>query len=172
MRAPLADLLSSNHWRLALAYRAAAMVTAKPRQVKVLVGALFSSDPEVRRHAADAARRITEKQPTLLYRYAERVLGALAQSTGDDWRMLAHTGLVAARVAHTRSQRLRAAGLLRPLLEDRSNVVRCTALEGLGLLASLVPELRSEVEPVLEEASVCGTPAMRHRARVALARLR
>jgi HEAT repeat protein len=173
MRAPLADLLSSNQrWGLARAYRAAAMVTADPRQVKVLVGALFSSAPEVRRHAADAARRITEKQPALLYPYAQRVLGALAQSTGDDWRMLAHTGLVAARVAHTRAQRLRAAGLLRPLLEDRSNVVRCTALEGLGLLASLVPGLRLEVEPILEEAAVCGTPAMRHRARVALVRLR
>lgn len=173
MRATLASVLSPKGvWGLALAYDAAAMVMNDPRQAGVLVRLLFSADAELRRHAADAARRITEKRPDLLRPYADRVLGALGQSTGDDWRMLAHTGLVAARIVHTRAQRLRAAGLLRPLLDDPSNVVRCTAIEGLGLLASLVPELRREVEPILEEALVSGTPGMRCRARAALVRLR
>ena len=173
MPATLLDLLSpEGAWGLALAYRAASLVLEDPGQVSALVRLLFSPNAEVRRHAADAARRVTEKQPDLLRPYADRLLGALAESTGDDWRMLAHTGLVAARIAHTRAQRLRAASLLRPLLHDPSNVVRCTALEGLGLLASLVPDLRAEVQPILEEAVVVGTPGMRHRARVALDRLR
>lgn len=164
-------LLPKGAWGLALAYRAAAVVIGDPRQAGVLVRLLSSADAELRRHAADAARRVTEKQPGLLQPYTDRVLGAFAQSAGDDWRMLAHTGLVAARIAQTRAQRLRAASLLRPLLDDPSNVVRCTAIEGLGLLASLVPELRPKVEPILEEALVYGTPGMRCRARAALGRL-
>jgi HEAT repeat protein len=175
MPSTLACLLSpKGAWGLAHACRAAALVLDHPNQAGLLVKALFADDPEVRRHAADAARRVTEKQPALLQPHAERVLGALvsAVSAGDDWRMVAHSGLVAARIAHTRAQRLRAAGLLRPLLNDSSNIVRFTALEGLGLLASLVPELRPEVEPILEQATLSGTPGMRCRARAALTRLR
>jgi HEAT repeat protein len=173
MSVSLATALSPSHpWGLAAARRAAAVVIDDPRQAKALAAALFSSDPELRRHAADAARRVTEQRPELLDPYAERVLGALAASAGDDWRMLAHTGLVAARIAHTRAQRLRAAGLLHRLLDDPSNVVRCTALEGLGLLAARLPELRQDVEPILEAAAATATPAMRSRARAALARLR
>jgi HEAT repeat protein len=171
--ATLSTLLSPKApWGLDHARRAAALVLEDPQQAPALVRALFSTHAELRRHAADAARRVTEKHPALLEPYADRILGALAQSTGDDWRMLAHTGLVAARVAHTRAQRLRAAGLLRPLLHDPSNIVRCTAIEGLGLLASLLPDLRPEVAPILDEALLCGTPGMRTRARAALARLR
>ena len=154
-----------------MAYRAAGIVIEDPRQARALVQALFSDDARVRRHAADAARRVTEKQPSLLEPYADRVLGALAQSAGDDWRMLAHTGLVAARVAPTRQQRLRAAALLQPLLDDPSIVVRCTGIEGLGLLTSSIPELRPEVMPILEEAVLSGTPGIRCRARAALANL-
>lgn len=172
MPASLAAALSpKGAWGLALAYRAAAIVIEDSRQSGALIRSLFSSNAEVRRHAADAARRITEKEPALLQPHIERLLGALVQSMGDDWRMLAHTGLVAARIAQTRSQRLRAAGLLRPLLHHPSNVVRCTAIEGLGVLAFLVPELRAEVEPILEEALASGTPGMRHRARVSRERL-
>jgi hypothetical protein len=63
------------------------------------------------------------------------------------------------------------AGLLRPLLRDPGNVVRCTGLEGLGLLAAREPSLRAEVEPELEAALLAGTLAMQNRARCALARL-
>jgi len=173
MSVSLATALSPSHpWGLAAARLAAALVIDEPRQARALITTLFSTDPELRRHAADAARRVTEQRPELLDPYAARVLGALAASAGDDWRMLAHTGLVAARIAHTRAQRLRAAGLLRPLLDDPSNIVRCTALEALALLASHLSELRPEVEPILKDAAATGTPAMRSRARAALARLR
>jgi hypothetical protein len=115
----------------------------------------------------------------LLFPFAERILGVFSESDTalsggkpDNWRTRAHLGLVAARVAQTRQQRLRVAGLLRPLLRDARNVVRCTGLEGLGLLAAREPSLRAQVEPELEEALATGTLAMKNRAYHALKRLR
>jgi hypothetical protein len=112
-------LLPAGPWSLPLARAAASIVIDHPAHAPALVQALFSPDANLRSHAADVARRITEKHPNLLQPYAERVLGALAhaqngQGAQDDWRMLAHSALVAARLARTRPQRLRAAGLLRP----------------------------------------------------------
>ena len=66
---------------------------------------------------------------------------------------------------------MRAAGLLMPLYYDPSNVVRCTAVEGLGLLAWREPSLLVQVQPLIEEALVTGTLAMQCRARDAIARL-
>ena len=61
--------------------------------------------------------------------------------------------------------------LLRPLLSDPSNVVRCTALEGLGILSESEPTLQTEVTLVLEEALQTGTLAMKNRAQHALKKM-
>lgn len=57
-----------------------------------------------------------------------------------------------------------------PLYYDPSNVVRCTAVEGLGLLAHREPSLRAQIVPLIEEALATGTLAMQCRARDALRR--
>jgi hypothetical protein len=155
-------------WGLPDAQCAAAEVLAHPELLKVLLRALFSNDPALRHRAADTARRVTEKQPELLTPHAERLLGLFSESAEDNWRTRAHLGLVVARVAASRAHRLRAAGLLRPLYYDPSNVVRCTAIEGLGLLAHREPSMRREVEALLEEVLRTGTLAMRNRAGRAL----
>jgi hypothetical protein len=79
-----------------------------------------------------------------------------------------HLCLVAARSARTPQQIRLAAEILWQLSEDKSNVVRCSAVEGLGLLARHDPSLRNSVEPFLHQALVTGTCAMRVRARKAL----
>jgi hypothetical protein len=99
------------------------------------------------------------------------LLGLFSESAGDNWRTRAHLGLVVARIAQSRAHRLRAAGLLIPLYYDPSNVVRCTAIEGLGLLAHREPSLRPQVEPLIEEALATGTLAMQCRARHVVALL-
>ena len=161
-------------WGLADAQRVSAQVVAHPALLKPLLRALFGRDPVLRHHAADAARRISEKQPELLTPFAERLLGLLSEIgpkvSGENWRTRAHLGLVVARVTQSRAHRLRAAGLLMPLYYDPSNVVRCTAVEGLGLLAYREPVLRAHVQPIIEEALATGTIAMQCRARDALRR--
>jgi len=69
------------------------------------------------------------------------------------------------RVAHTRMQRMRAARVMLLLAEDESNVVRCSAVEGLGTLALKEPSLRDEAESMVERYLWDGTLAMKSRAR-------
>ncbi|HZD51108.1 MAG TPA: hypothetical protein VE178_20375 [Silvibacterium sp.] len=164
--------LDAASWGLADAHRGAAQVLADAPLLKVLLRALFSGNRVLRHHASDTARRITEKRPELLAPYTERLLGLFSETgpkeAGDNWRTRAHLGLVVARIAQSRAQRLRAAGLLMPLYYDPSNVVRCSAVEGLGLLAHREPSLRAQIQPLLDEALATGTLAMQCRARDAL----
>jgi hypothetical protein len=167
--------LDTPSWGLADARCAAAQIITDPQLLKPLLRAFFSGNSALRHRAADTAHRITEKQPELLSPYAEQLLGLFSEiapkEAGDNWRTRAHLGLIVARIAHSRAQRQRAAGLLMPLYYDPSNVVRCTAIEGLGLLAHREPGLRTQVQPLIEEALATGTLAMQCRARDALARL-
>ena len=163
--------LDTPSWGLPDAQRAAAQILARPELLKPLLRALFSGNSTLRHRASDTARRVTEKQPELLTPHTDRLLGLFSESAHDNWRTRAHLGLIVARVAQSRAHRIRAAGLLMPLYHDPSNVVRCTAVEGLGLLAHREPSIRAQVEPLLEEALATGTLAMQCRARYALVAL-
>jgi HEAT repeat protein len=163
--------LERGPWGLRRAKEAAARVLTDPKLVQALLRDLFSDNAILRWRAADTARRVTEKHAALLDPHADDLLGLFSESGKDNWRTRAHLGLVVARVAHSRLLRMRTAGLLRPLYYHPSNVVRCTAIEGLGLLAQREPALRPQVEPLLEEALATGTLAMKNRAQHALARL-
>jgi hypothetical protein len=134
--------------------------------VRVLVRELFGEDIEVRKRAADVARRITELDGSLLERYADELAGLLETLPLEESRTRWHLGLVVPRVAHTRAQRLRAARTMSLLAGDESNVVRCSAVEGLGLLALQEPSLRDEAEEMIERYLREGTTkAMKSRAR-------
>ena len=155
-------------WGLPDARREAAKVLENHALVKTLLQLLFSGNGHIRQRAADTAWRVTEKNRELLAPHAERLLGLFSESSTDNWRTRAHLGLVVARIAKTASQRQRVAGLLLPLYYDSSNVVRCTAIEGWGILSACEPALRAQFRPLLEEALSTGTLAMQNRARYAL----
>jgi hypothetical protein len=138
------------------------------RAARQLVAAISTSDPGQRVRAADVARRITERDIDFLAPHAAEIASILAEIPIAESRTRWHLGLVAARSARTPQQVRLAAEILWQLSEDRSNVVRCSAIEGLGLLARRDPSLRSNVEPFLHQALLTGTPAMRVRARNAL----
>jgi hypothetical protein len=54
------------------------------------------------------------------------------------------------------------------LAEDESNVVRCSAVEGLGLLALEEASLRDEAEEMVARYLLEGTLAMKNRARTVM----
>jgi hypothetical protein len=139
--------------------------------VKALVEAMFGDDAEMRKRASDVARRITERDAASLQRYADELAGLLAEVPLEESRTRWHLGLVVARTAHTREQRLRAARLMELLMEDESNVARCSAVEGIGLLAIGEASLRGVAEEMIERALREGTKAMKCRARDAKRRL-
>jgi hypothetical protein len=166
-------------WGLAIARAQAQHLLAQQdrrRIVRQLVDALSTNDQkkcsrELRIRAADVARRISERDTEYLAPHAAELASILAEIPIPESRTRWHLGLVAARTAHTPQQIRLAAEVLWQLAEDKSNVVRCSAVEGLGLLAKRDPSLRSSVEPFLHQAFLTGTPAMRVRARDALHRL-
>jgi hypothetical protein len=141
--------------------------------VKALVRELFGDDVEVRKRAADTARRISERDAKPLERYADEFAGLLESLPMEESRTRWHLGLVVPRVANTRMQRVRAARVMSLLAQDESNVVRCSAVEGLGTLALKEPSLRDEVEEMVERYLREGTTkAMKSRARAVRKMLR
>jgi hypothetical protein len=173
------DLMKPACWGLATARALAQRLIARQdrrRIARQLVDALSANDQkkcnrELRIRAADVARRITERDSESLAPHAAELASILAEIPIPECRTRWHLGLVVARTARTPHQIRLAAEVLWQLAEDKSNVVRCSAVEGLGLLAHRDRSLCSSVEPFLHRALLTGTPAMRVRARDALRRL-
>jgi hypothetical protein len=168
---PLGRQLRGPRWGLPLARVIAEEIGADRAGVRALVRELFGDDVEVRKRAADVARRITELDASPLEFYADELAGLLAEIPVEESRTRWHLGLVVARVAHTREQRLRAARLMELLMEEESNVARCSAIEGIGLLASEEPSLGGVAADMIARALREGTLAMKSRARHAKKRL-
>ena len=163
--------LDGGRWGLARARKLAREIEADRRAVKGLVAVMFGDEAELRKRAADVARRIAERKTAPLERYADELAGLLAEVPVEESRTRWHLGLVVARVAHTREQRLRAARLMELLMEEESNVARCSAVEGIGLLASEEPSLGGVAADMIARALREGTLAMKNRARHATKRL-
>lgn len=152
-------------WGLPLARAVAEEIVGDKVAVGALVRELFGEDVEIRKRAADVARRITEVDGRLLEPYADELAGLLETLPVAESRTRWHLGLVVPRVACTRLQRLRAARTMLLLAEDESNVVRCSAVEGMGLLSLHEDSLRDEAEEMVERYLREGTLAMKSRAR-------
>jgi hypothetical protein len=155
-------------WGLSRARSLAEEIAGDKAGVRALVRELFGEDIEIRKRAADVARRIMESDGRLLERYADEFAGLLETLPVEESRTRWHLGMVVPRVAHTRMQRLRAARTMSLLAEDESNVVRCSAVEGLGLLALQEASLRDEAEEMIERFLREGTLAMKCRARAVM----
>jgi len=168
---PLRDRLRGARWGLPLARSIAEEIAGNKSAIRALVRELFVEDVEVRKRAADVARRITETDSRLLEPYADELAGLLETLPVNESRTRWHLGMVVPRVAHTRMQRLRAARTMSLLAGDESNVVRCSAVEGLGLLALREASLRDEAEEMIERFLHEGTKAMKCRARHAMRKL-
>jgi HEAT repeat protein len=160
--------LRGARWGLALARSLAEEIVGDKAAVRALVRELFGEDVEVRKRAADVARRVTERDGRLLERYADELAGLLETLPVEESRTRWHLGMVVPRAAHTRMQRLRAARTMLLMAEDESNVVRCSAVEGLGLLALQEASLRDEAEEMVERFLREGTLAMKCRARAVM----
>ena len=156
--------LREGTWGLARARLVAREVQMSRSVVRAVVGAMFGEDVEVRTRGADVARRMMERSAEPLWPHAEELAGLLALLPVAEARTRWHLGLVVARVAHTREQRLRAARLMELLAEDEGEV-RCSGIEGIGVLALGEASLRESAERIAEKGLREGTKAQRCRAR-------
>jgi hypothetical protein len=147
----------------------AAMVSEAPELFPELIAGLWLEDPLVRMRAADAAEKVTRKNPELLQPYKGELLGLMAETGQQELRW--HLAAMVPRLLLNAKQRNLATSLLVGYLEDRSSIVKTFALQGLADLAQDDPSLRPGVIEVLRQATRTGTAAMKARSRKLLVRL-
>jgi hypothetical protein len=119
--------------------------------------------------SADAAEKVTRKNPGLLKPYKTELLGLMAEADQQELRW--HLAAMIPRLSLNASERRRAADSFEDYLEDRSSIVKTFALQGLADLATDDPDLRPSVIELLRAAERGGTPAMRARSRKLLPHL-
>ncbi|MGA9669211.1 MAG: hypothetical protein WBQ94_08385 [Terracidiphilus sp.] len=133
--------------------------------IRDLMAELVSGNPYACRCAADLARLISAREPGILRKYADVLIGLVAALPLDQWQARGYVTLAAALNASTRAQRMQLAVLVRTLAEDERNALRAIALEAFATLAVAESELRDEAMHLLERSRSNGTAAMRMRAR-------
>ena len=82
-----------------------------------------------------------------------------------------HLAAMIPRLTLNATERKLAVSTMRGYLEDRSSIVKTSALQALADLAQDEPGLRPKVIDVLHESARNGTPAMKARSRKLLLRL-
>ena len=147
----------------------AAIVSHRLNLFPELMTGMWSDDPVLRMRAADAAEKVSRKNPELLKPYKAELLGLMAEADQQELRW--HLAAMVPRLPLNARERQRAAASLEDYLEDRSSIVKTFALQGLTDLAKNDPDLRPSVVERLREAERSGTTAMRARSGKLLPRL-
>ena len=133
------------------------------RRFAELIECLWSDDVIVRMWAADAVEKVSSVQPELLNPYKTELLDLLGEVEQSELRW--HLAQIIPRLPLTRPENVRAAQTFERYLEDRSSIVRTFALQALADISRNDPELRPLVREILARSMVCGTAAMKARAR-------
>ncbi|HMD38502.1 MAG TPA: hypothetical protein VKH15_04425 [Candidatus Acidoferrum sp.] len=159
----VAALQGSDRRSIGRANEVARLVLKEPRRFRELIACLWHDDPVIRMRAADAAEKVSAKKPRLLDRYKAELLGLLSEEEQIEMRW--HLAAMVTRLRLTPAERKRAVEALHRYLDDRSSIVKTSALQALSDLAQADATLRPKVKQLLEESLQSGTPAMRARAR-------
>jgi hypothetical protein len=139
------------------------MVSKSPGSFPQLIAGLWSGDPLVRMRAADATEKFTRANREFLRPYKKELLGLMAETKQQELRW--HLAAMIPRLPLKARERQRAASLMESYLEDRSSIVKTSALEGLADLAQHDASLQPKVIELLRESIRNGTPAMKARSR-------
>lgn len=141
-----------------------------PRRIPSLIELIWDDDPGVASRAADVLERISRWASPRLMRaimeFKEPLMGLLAESTLPKVRW--NLALTLPRLKLTVPECRRMAATLEGWLEDRSSIVKTTALHALADLTRQDGSLLAKVEDLLRMAERSGTPAMRARSRILL----
>ncbi len=159
-------LSGSDRRSIGRANEVARLVLKHPRRFRELIKCLWHENPIVRMRAADAAEKVSTQNPGLLDRHKRELLSLLSETEQIELRW--HLAQMIPRLKLTSSERQRATAALHRHLDDRSSIVKTSALQALSDLAQNDASLRTKVKHLLEEALQSGTAAMRARAGILL----
>jgi hypothetical protein len=147
----------------------AALLLKRPGRTARVVECLWDEDAGVANRAADALERASCRCPALLAPWKDALLGRMADATENKLRW--NLALMIPRIPLSPHETERAAAVLRTWLDDRSSIVKTSAMHGLAGLTRWNREMLPEALDMLRILSRSGTPAMRARGRILLKRL-
>jgi hypothetical protein len=145
------------------------MLLRNPRDTGLVVECLWDDEAGAANRAADALERASGRQPQILARWKEALLDRMLDATENKLRW--NLALMISRAPLTEVESARAAAILRSWLDDKSSIVKTSAMHGLAGLTRWEPSLLPEVLDMLRVLSRSGTPAMRARGRILLKRI-
>jgi len=158
------DLLKGGDRRsIGLSDQVAAMVSGNLQLFPELIVGLWSKDALIRMRSADAAEKVSRRNPELLGPYRKELLDLLARTKEQELRW--HLAVMVPRLALNSNERQRALLLLNSYMQDNSSIVKTFALQGLADLARDDTSIRSTVIEILRDSRRSGTPAMKARSR-------
>ena len=148
------------------------MVNA-PRRVPALIELMWDDDAGVASRASDVLERITRDPSPAMRRaielYKEEIVGLLSDARFPKLRW--NLALTIPRMTLTVPECRRVAALLETWLDDRSSIIKTTALHAMADLTRQNPESLPDTLDLLRMAGRSGTPAMRARSRILLKQL-
>jgi len=161
---PLLDQLRNGDRRsIGRANAVARQVLRTPRRLPELAAGLWHPDPLIRMRAGDALEKVSQARPGWLIPLRVELL-KLAQST-EEQEARWHLAQILPRLRLRRVQRMALVTLLRRYGQDRSAIVRVSALQALAEVAAGDSALWQAVRRQLEGALKQGSAAERARAR-------
>ncbi|UWZ84311.1 hypothetical protein [Occallatibacter riparius] len=145
-------------------------IAEAPRRLPGLIELLWDDDPGVASRAADALERVTREASAGLRRvveeYKAELIGLLADATVAKVRW--NLALILPRMTLTVAECRRIRAVLATWGEDKSSIVKTTALHAMADLTRQDPACLPEVLDLLRVSGRSGTPAMRARSRILL----
>jgi hypothetical protein len=146
----------------------AELVCKRPGLFAELIRGMYAADPLVRMRAADAAEKVSLKQPALLRPFKGKLLRLLEEAGEQELRW--HLAQMVPRLPLTREECPRVVAALRRYLGDRSSIVKTCAMQAMADLAAQDESLAADTRALLQDALRNGTGAMKARARRLLTR--
>ncbi len=165
----LQQLAGGDRRSIGASNRVVDQVLARPGLFSTLVGGLTDPDPVVRMRCADAAEKVTARQPALLQPHKLWLINLAATAGQQELRW--HLAQMLPRLALTPAQRRRVLDILIGYETDASRIVRTFAMQAMADLAMQDAGLRAQVTGRLRALTATGSPAMRSRGRRLLAQL-
>lgn len=145
-------------------------VRRAPSLFPLLINGLEDEDPLVRMRAADAAEKLTVKNPQLLQPFKRRLINLAAQAEQQELRW--HLAQMLPRLELSDKDRKSVATILRGYLKDKSRIVKTFAMQSLADLALQDSRLLASVTRRISAIMRKGSPAMKSRGRKLLLQLK
>jgi hypothetical protein len=139
------------------------------RLFPVLFKGMLHDEALIRMRAADAVEKISLQHPEWLRPYKEQLIQQVSRIEQQEVRW--HVAQLLPRLELDEEERAACVVILQSYLQDKSKIVKTFAMQAMADLAEQEPELRSQVIPLLKEATRRGSSAMKSRGRKLLDRL-